>query len=429
MDMENKWIDNLRKQAADYRRKAPEGLLDDIKREMARRGVAPVKRSTLLLRRIAAVAAVIATGFLLYYNLSSPETSHQPSPIGREENTPTAGLPIGATASKPSATGTTAKRPSATGLAIIEQPQAKTSSIIAALQKAIGSITGHNDNSEVDDPTLADITSTSKADDPEAVVPTHKSNRHSLRSEGLGEASNAQRSTSNVSRSTSNASRSTLNISYSGMGGASGVSGNGFLTNGMTLDDPIYSDKGTVNITKAASEMTTHAHHDMPVKLGISLRYNINDRWGIQTGVNYSYLSSDITRSNNIEEYNTRQKLHYVSVPLSASYSIWKNNKVKVYLSAGAEAAKLVKGKATGSHTVYDHTGSTTNIDDKVSEHRLQYSVNGAAGIELNAADRISIFAEPGVTRYFDNHSGVANIYKDKPTQFTINLGLRISLK
>ena len=39
MDKNKQWIDNLRRQAQGYERKAPEGLLDDIKKEMARRGV------------------------------------------------------------------------------------------------------------------------------------------------------------------------------------------------------------------------------------------------------------------------------------------------------------------------------------------------------------------------------------------------------
>ena len=67
-------------------------------------------------------------------------------------------------------------------------------------------------------------------------------------------------------------------------------------------------------------------------------------------------------------------------------------------------------------------------LTENISEHRLQYSVSGAAGIEYKAGNRISLYAEPGVTRYFNNHSSVVNIYKDKQTQFTINVGLRINL-
>lgn len=40
----------------------------------------------------------------------------------------------------------------------------------------------------------------------------------------------------------------------------------------------------------------------------------------------------------------------------------------------------------------------------------------------------MSAYVEPGVSRYFDNRSEVENIYKDKPTNFNLNVGLRIYL-
>ena len=48
--------------------------------------------------------------------------------------------------------------------------------------------------------------------------------------------------------------------------------------------------------------------------------------------------------------------------------------------------------------------------------------------MEVKAAEKLSFYVEPGLAHYFDNHSSVINIYKDKPTQFTVNVGLRINL-
>ena len=39
--MNDKWMDDLKNQLGDYRKDAPEGLLDDIEQEMCRRGVMP----------------------------------------------------------------------------------------------------------------------------------------------------------------------------------------------------------------------------------------------------------------------------------------------------------------------------------------------------------------------------------------------------
>lgn len=62
--MKEQWIRNLRDRLGDSRKKAPEGLLDDIKREMARRSVSPMPAPSRPQKhfpaRIAALAASVA---------------------------------------------------------------------------------------------------------------------------------------------------------------------------------------------------------------------------------------------------------------------------------------------------------------------------------------------------------------------------------
>ena len=33
------------------------------------------------------------------------------------------------------------------------------------------------------------------------------------------------------------------------------------------------------------------------------------------------------------------------------------------------------------------------------------------------------------MTHFFDNHSSVVNVYKDRPTSFSLNIGLRFNIK
>ena len=69
--MKDQWINDIKDRIRDSHRKAPEGLLDDIKKEMKRRGIAPAcaKKtsiaSTWTLRSAIAVAA-ISVAFILY---------------------------------------------------------------------------------------------------------------------------------------------------------------------------------------------------------------------------------------------------------------------------------------------------------------------------------------------------------------------------
>ena len=49
-------------------------------------------------------------------------------------------------------------------------------------------------------------------------------------------------------------------------------------------------------------------------------------------------------------------------------------------------------------------------------------------GVQCRLVSRLSLYAEPGVCYYIDNHSSTDNIYKERPFNFNFNLGLRFTL-
>lgn len=413
--MKEQWIDDLRRQTGDYKRKAPDGLLDDIKHEMPLRGLMPSKpRMTVVWgRRIAVAAAVLLALVFLVKNIP-------------DRNEPPVASTYNGTETRPAADHTvTAENISAVRHSHIGHRLEEALGRIKSDGHSLMALTTGEPHGMANGETVAAETGSTAGDAPSStIIDTDKKQRPSASSSSGNRQSSWYGNSSRVAAGQDNHSELTLAVNYSGMAGSSGVSGvNGVLGYASDALDNSYN---LGNIPKAVTDMTTSSHHNMPVKVGLSLRYGTGSRWSVQTGVNYSYLSSDITRSNNLEEYASKQRLHYVSIPLTASYSVWRSKDVNVYLSAGGEAAKLVNGKADVTHTVYGE--NTVKSSDNVSEHRLQYSVGAAAGIEYNVGGRLHVFAEPGVTRYFDNHSGVTNIYKDKPTQFTINLGVRLNL-
>lgn len=78
--------------------------------------------------------------------------------------------------------------------------------------------------------------------------------------------------------------------------------------------------------------------HRQPVRLGMSVRFKLLDRLGVETGMSYSYLSSDIASGDDEGGFRTEQKLHYVGIPLGVNYDIWKTDFLEVYASAGTMA-------------------------------------------------------------------------------------------
>ena len=171
-----------------------------------------------------------------------------------------------------------------------------------------------------------------------------------------------------------------------------------------------------------SSVVQEYAEHHLPIRLGLSFRYQLTQKWSVETGLTYTYLSSDIKRkvAANPFLFQIEQKLHYVGIPVNAEYLLLENKHFNVYASAGTMVEKMVRGRRND-----EYNGQS----EKVSIHPLQFSLNCAAGAEWKMNRLLSIYAEPGLTYHFDNHSQVPTYYQDKPLGFNLNLGVRIDFK
>ena len=58
----------------------------------------------------------------------------------------------------------------------------------------------------------------------------------------------------------------------------------------------------------------------------------------------------------------------------------------------------------------------------------FQWSVNAAPGLQIKPLPNIGIFAEPGISYYFNDGTTIPTIYKDRPCNFNLNLGIRFNL-
>ena len=182
---------------------------------------------------------------------------------------------------------------------------------------------------------------------------------------------------------------------------------------------------GSLDFLAESNPKDIRYDHNRPIKVGISVRYDIDNRWSISSGLTYSYLRSSFDYSEGKAFGSGVQKLHYVGLPLAADYNIISAKKLKVYLSAGGEVQKLVCGKATMDGVNIPEADANHDI----KEGGMQWSLNAAIGAEYNFVDNVGIYIEPGVSHYIDNHSKVDNYYKYKPTNFSLNVGLRLSIR
>jgi len=158
-------------------------------------------------------------------------------------------------------------------------------------------------------------------------------------------------------------------------------------------------------------------NHDQPVSFGLSLSYPLTNRLSLSSGLVYTKLNSDFVTIMPTSQIHRHQSLHYMGIPLTLHFRLWQWRGLSAYLSAGAQADWNIKAKS-----------NTDGVDQTMTKDRMQWSAGGSLGLQYNPLSQLGIYAEPGIRHYFDNGSTVSNFFKDKPTSFNLQIGLRVTL-
>ena len=182
---------------------------------------------------------------------------------------------------------------------------------------------------------------------------------------------------------------------------------------------------GRVLLNNRGRSVCPDIRHKMPVTVGVSLKWNMDDNWAFETGLNYTLLSSELHAGGDayIEE---EQKLHYVGIPLKVHRNIWKNRLFRVYASAGGMAEKCVSAVQEVVYADGNLGYEVGNVSLDIPE--IQWSLLASVGAQVDFVRRIGLYIEPGIAYYFDDKSEVETIRKEHPFQFNLQLGLRFML-
>lgn len=169
-------------------------------------------------------------------------------------------------------------------------------------------------------------------------------------------------------------------------------------------------------------------HHDIPVKFGLSIRYAINGRWAVESGINYSRLRSTFSSGNGDSYSHTVQKLNYAGIPVSLIYTLWNNKGLSVYAAAGGEAAKCISGSRE-TETVLNGVRADESSGRRETARPWQLSVNGAVGIQYSFVRSLSLYAEPSLGYYFGDGSSLDTYYSRHPLSPGVRIGLRLNIR
>lgn len=389
------WTGQMRRRLADRETPAPDDLWEKIEMRLDATAPKPVLKPRYTIRRIAmwsASAAAVAALLVAVGYQANVDTIEQLAANTPKTAAPNAALkavqaPIPATSAEPRLVAAKYIRSIDNAIPdtyVASNEVADTDDVeVMAVEDAVVRAKAHTPQRMV--------ARAMYAGDDEAVEPT---SRWSIGAHTGGSMTDGNYANIPVSRC---ASASMLDNAY---------------TDNSSTDNNGYRPVGNAALLSRYNETK---HHAQPVSYGLSFGYALNNRLTLTTGVVYTRAVTDFIRSSGNDNITETQRLHYIGVPLGVKYRVWGNRYIQTYATAGGQADFNVKATMTSG-----------DVKTDVDCDNVQFSVNAAAGVQVDVVPHVGLYAEPGVKYYIDNKSAVATIFKDKPWAFNLQVGLRV---
>lgn len=156
------------------------------------------------------------------------------------------------------------------------------------------------------------------------------------------------------------------------------------------------------------------AKHHIPLRLGLSLQYQLNDRLALLSGISYTYLKSEfsVPQHSNLD-YD--QELNYVGIPVGLSYKLLASEHFNIYVAGGTLIEKCVSANSSS--------------DENIKSRPWQWSISASAGAEYNFTRQFGLYLEPSLGYYFNDGTSLQHYYKEHPLAPSVQFGLRLHLK
>jgi long-subunit fatty acid transport protein len=158
-------------------------------------------------------------------------------------------------------------------------------------------------------------------------------------------------------------------------------------------------------------------NHHIPIRLGLSVQYQLNDHLALTSGISYTYLYSEWGKAF-LKGGGYEQMLHYIGVPLGVAWKLWSSKHFHFYLSGTVLLEKCISFKYRWQES------QTVN-----SVRPWQFSVRAAFGAEYAFTPQFGIYFEPSLGYYFNDGSSLRHYYKERPFAPSLDFGLRLHLK
>jgi len=166
------------------------------------------------------------------------------------------------------------------------------------------------------------------------------------------------------------------------------------------------------------------SHHRMPITWSLALKYKFDDRWGFETGLGYSRLTSDFEMGADGNIISEQQTIHYIGIPVKGIYHIYNKKMWSLYGSLGLKMEIPVSSTLRSDYFI---NGQYETTDKTTLRAPWQWSVGTGLGLQYHLTPNIGLFAEPSLQYYIPMQTDIETYRTEHPFTFSLPLGIRFT--
>ena len=166
------------------------------------------------------------------------------------------------------------------------------------------------------------------------------------------------------------------------------------------------------------------SHHHMPVNFTLALKYDLNHRFALETGLSYSRMKSDFEMGSNGNTINEQQTIHYLGIPVKGIYNIYNRKAWSLYSNLNVTTEIPVYSPLNTSYYLH---GVLKTTDKTTIRAPWQWSVGTGLGLQYNFTPNIGLFAEPSLQYYIPTGGSIETYRTEHPFTFSLPLGIRFT--
>ena len=174
----------------------------------------------------------------------------------------------------------------------------------------------------------------------------------------------------------------------------------------------------------STDKIVRKSHHYMPISFSMALKYKLNHRFALETGLSYSRLKSEFEMGSNGNTINEQQTIHYLGIPVKGIYNIYNRKTWSFYGSLGLSIEIPVH---TPLNTSYYLHGVLETTEKTTIRAPWQWSVGTGLGLQYNFTPNIGLFAEPSLQYYIPTGTQIQTYRTEHPFNFSLPLGIRFT--